>query len=267
MKKLNIITSMRIWGKKMNKKILIGSIMAVVILVLVTTTSAVNVNISGDNHPPDAPKITGPRFVCPGTHEWTFKAIDPDGDDVYYWIEWGEGSFEDWFGPFESGEEVICSHNYHKYGEVTIRAQAKDIHGAIGEMGILRVTIPKSKQIIIPLFLQWLDRFPLLNQTSKNFEIETLDNDSEIISYIHGTCDNIVFKSKGLIRHVEICSYWNHWLRVFEVIGLRYRYPAFQLYYIAPRYVVIPYFIGYSRPTPNSDTYVRGIALGDIEWS
>ena len=117
-----------------------------------------------DNHPPDAPKITGPRFVSPGIHEWTFKAIDPDGDDVYYWIEWGDKSFENWFGPFESGEEAISSHYYHEYGEVTIKAQAKDIHGAIGDEGTLSVTIPKSKQIFNLPFLQFLERFPILNQ-------------------------------------------------------------------------------------------------------
>ena len=39
----------------MNKKILIGSIIAVVILVLVSTTSALDINIIGDNLPPKIP--------------------------------------------------------------------------------------------------------------------------------------------------------------------------------------------------------------------
>ena len=41
MKNLNIRTSMRIWGKNMNKKILLGSILSVVILILVSFTSVI----------------------------------------------------------------------------------------------------------------------------------------------------------------------------------------------------------------------------------
>ncbi len=115
-----------------------------------------------DNHPPDAPKITGPKTVRPGTHEWTFKAIDPDGDTVSYYIDWDDGDFEDWFGPFESGEEATRKHTVIYFGTVTIRARAKDIHGAIGDWGHFELEIPKSEQIISPLFYRLLERFPLL---------------------------------------------------------------------------------------------------------
>ncbi|KAA0001587.1 MAG: hypothetical protein FE048_05275, partial [Thermoplasmata archaeon] len=44
------------------------------------------------NNPPDAPSIIGPTEGKIRTeYEYTFVATDPDGDDVYYWIQWGEG--------------------------------------------------------------------------------------------------------------------------------------------------------------------------------
>ncbi len=151
-------------GGKRNimKKIMpIMTVLVVGILVLsgVGIAAITNNKVTMDNHPPDAPEITGPRFVKPGTHEWTFKAIDPDGDNVSYYIEWGDGDFEDWSEFFESGEEVTRNHTFYKYGEVTIRTRAKDIHGAIGDWGTLKVTISKSKQIINLPFLQFVGRF------------------------------------------------------------------------------------------------------------
>ena len=112
-----------------------------------------------DNNAPQAPVIAGPPLVSPGTHEWTFKAIDPDGDNISYFIEWGDGSYDDWFGWFASGEEIILSHNYHKYGRVSIRARAKDTNGAISDWSEMKVIIPKStQQYMTSLFFQLLNR-------------------------------------------------------------------------------------------------------------
>jgi hypothetical protein len=92
-------------------------------------------------------------------HEWTFKAIDPDGDNVSYQINWGDGTYDDWFGWYASEEEIIRTHNYPKFGMVTITARAKDIHNATGEWKGMNVIIPKiTYQLIIPLLLQLLKR-------------------------------------------------------------------------------------------------------------
>jgi len=116
-----------------------------------------------DNNAPKAPIITGPRRVKPGTHEWKFKAIDPDGDNISYYIEWGDGYFEDWFGPFKSGEEVALNHTFYNYDKVTIRVKAKDIYNATGDWGHLEVVVPKSThQSIITLFCQLIKRLLII---------------------------------------------------------------------------------------------------------
>ena len=121
------------------------------------------------NQPPSAPDIDGPTVKPvpmpkqggPGPYNYTFKSIDPDGDNVYYYIDWGDGEFEDWFGPFESGEEVTHSHTWSEQGTPTIKAKAKDIWGAESDWGTLDVIIPKNQNM---WFLRWLERFPILQK-------------------------------------------------------------------------------------------------------
>jgi hypothetical protein len=137
----------------------------VVLFIGTGAVSAFNVNLTDesmtmmDNHPPYAPDVEGARFVSPGTHEWTFKAIDPDDDNISYQIDWGDGCFDDWFGPFKSGEEITKNHTYLKYGRALVCARAKDIYNATGEWGFMKVVIPKSKQIINIPFLHFLEQF------------------------------------------------------------------------------------------------------------
>lgn len=133
-------------GKKKMKKILPLIIIGILVLSGLGTV-AVSSNVALiDNHPPDPPQITGPWQVRPGTHEWTFKAIDPDGDNVSYEILWGDGTSDKWIGPYPSGEEVTQSHTYYSYATVTIKARANDTHGAIGDWGYMTVEISKSTQ-------------------------------------------------------------------------------------------------------------------------
>lgn len=103
--------------------------------------------VSIGNHPPDAPTIDGPVNGKPGVeYDWTFEAIDPDGDDVRYYIDWGDGTTTDWTYRYPSGEPVTVSHTYSCYCVVTIAARAKDIYGAIGDWGELIVIVSKSSQ-------------------------------------------------------------------------------------------------------------------------
>ena len=125
---------------------------------------------TGINHPPDAPDIEGPTVKpvprpLPKQGEpinYTFKSTDPDGHDVYYYIDWGDGSCEDWFGPFESGEEVTRNHTWNEKSTYDIRAKAKDIYGEESDWGYLEIIIPKDKTFNFNFnLLSWLfERFP-----------------------------------------------------------------------------------------------------------
>jgi len=78
---------------------------------------------------PNAPNITGPNIGKPGEeYEYTFVSTDPEDDDVYYYIDWDDGSVEEWIGPYSSGEEITAGHTWSENGTYAIRAKARDIH-------------------------------------------------------------------------------------------------------------------------------------------
>ncbi len=102
-----------------------------------------------DNTAPDAPLIDGQINGEVGQeYEYTFVATDPDGDDVYYWILWGDGCpAVEWIGPYASGEVVTVSHTFESEGDFTISAKAKDTYDAEGDWGYLEVTMPLNQQV------------------------------------------------------------------------------------------------------------------------
>ncbi len=117
-----------------------------------------------DNLPPGPPSITGETSGKTGTeYEYTFDSIDPEDDDVKYFIDWGDKNTE-WTGFNASGSDVMVKHTWSEKGDYTITAKAQDINGAQGPEGTLTVTMPKNKAFNFRSnLLSWfLERFPLL---------------------------------------------------------------------------------------------------------
>jgi len=90
-----------------------------------TNFTDIIVNASTES-PPDPPIIDGPSSGYVGeTLTYEFVSEDPDGDDIYYYIDWGDGLVdEDGFLP--SGQPLIISHIWSEPGIYSIRAKAKD---------------------------------------------------------------------------------------------------------------------------------------------
>ncbi len=96
---------------------------------------------------PSAPNISGPTVarVRKSINYFVISA-DPNGDEVYYYITWDDGNFDDWTGPYSSGEEFVVSHRWNKINFYVIIARAKDSNGLIGPWGGYYVFIlPFSK--------------------------------------------------------------------------------------------------------------------------
>jgi hypothetical protein len=126
--------------------------------------------------PPLAPNIDGPTSGAVGKEqEYVFEAIDPDGDDVSYCIDWGDNSSEVCIGPFPSGTEQTSSHTWDEEGTYIIRAKTKDIHGAESDWAYLEVSMPKNKVISLQLFLQrFFQRFAMFEKILN--QIVSLEN-------------------------------------------------------------------------------------------
>jgi len=100
------------------------------------------------NEPPDPPTITGPTKGEKGEeYNYAFVTTDPEGDNVYYWIDWGDGTVEEngWVGPYASDDKIIRSHSWEKIGKYNIKAKAKDIYDAESNWSTLKVTMPENQ--------------------------------------------------------------------------------------------------------------------------
>ena len=79
------------------------------------------------NFPPDPPTIDGPESGEIGIqYTYTFKAIDYEGNNVSYYVDWGDGKYTDWFGPYPTGVEATAAHAWNSKGDYNIKAKAKD---------------------------------------------------------------------------------------------------------------------------------------------
>jgi parallel beta-helix repeat protein len=130
--------------------------------------------VSPTNNPPNKPTIGGLTSGKAGIeYEYTFVTTDPDGDNVYYYIEWGDDNIDgtSWIGPYESGEEIKINHSWSKKGTYLITAKAKDINDAESDYATLEVSMPKSKTINpLMLFIERLiNHFPLLEKILQQF--------------------------------------------------------------------------------------------------
>jgi hypothetical protein len=118
---------------------------------------------SSENQPPNPPTITGPINGKVGTaYPYKFISTDPDGDEISYYIEWGDGDITPWTEFRPSGDPGYTeSHSWATKGTYIIQAKAVDINGAESDWGSLEVTIPKNRVIKNP-FLNILKQHPIL---------------------------------------------------------------------------------------------------------
>jgi hypothetical protein len=114
------------------------------------------------NQPPGPPFINGPTSGKPGkTYYYTFVSVDPEGDPVYYEIDWGDGTPTIWYGPHGSDVVITRNHTWNQKGTYNITARAKDVHGATGDRSYLSVTMPCAYTIPrMQLWARFFQQFP-----------------------------------------------------------------------------------------------------------
>jgi hypothetical protein len=94
-------------------------------LILATLASLARLSSTA----PEAPELSGPgQGVAGQSYTFTIVAMDPDGDNIYYMIDWGDGSVSEWVGPFANGEQANLSHIWNIQGQYSLRGKVKDMH-------------------------------------------------------------------------------------------------------------------------------------------
>lgn len=119
------------------------------------------------NTAPETPTIDGTTKGNVGvSYPYTIVSTDPDGDDVYYFIDWGDTTNSSWVGPYSSGESVTISHTFSKKGTYTIQGKAQDVFHSESDWGTFQVTMPKS--FFLTIHLRFLERFSYLFHLLQN---------------------------------------------------------------------------------------------------
>ena len=112
---------------------------------------------SEENKPPYTPDIIGEEKGVKGEdYKYKIFTVDPDGDTLYYYIDWGDNTSSGWLGPYNSGEEIDVEHSWNKQGNYQIRVKAKDIYGYESSWGILKITIPQNHPYIMEKYIDRL---------------------------------------------------------------------------------------------------------------
>ena len=112
--------------------------------------------------------ITGPTIGAEGLeYEYNFETTDPEGEDVFYYVEWGDETSSGWVGPYSSGIGITLNHTWTIPDVYEIRAKAKDTKGKESAWTTLEVSMPKNKTInrlILNFLEQEPNLFPIIRQ-------------------------------------------------------------------------------------------------------
>ena len=80
--------------------------------------------------PPLKPLISGPIVGRVGVlYNFSVTLTDPEGDEFFYFWDWGDGNSSGWLGPFASGQIVTLPYAWTKPGIYSILVKAKDPYG------------------------------------------------------------------------------------------------------------------------------------------
>lgn len=94
------------------------------------------------NDPPTTPSIEGPSSGKTGTsYQYTFVSTDPNGDDIHYCYDWGDGD-AGCTNYFASGDEATVSHTWSSDGDYTLEVYAEDRNGAASDTATMTVSMP-----------------------------------------------------------------------------------------------------------------------------
>jgi len=123
--------------------------------------------IQESNNPPDKPTVDGTtNGKVSEYYEYTFTAFDPEENNVYYYVEWGDDTNSGWIGSYNSGEQKTLNHCWDEKGTYIIRVKAKDVFDSESDWATLEVSMPKNK--ISNPFERFLENhprmFPILRQ-------------------------------------------------------------------------------------------------------
>jgi len=120
-------------------------------------------SIGSQSLQPDKPDPPDGPITAKINEEHTYTAVssDPEGEQIYYLFEWGDGEYSGWIGPYDSNQTGEASHTWTAKNNYEIRVKVKDIHGVQSEWSDpLQISMPKIKILRNNIINNILKNFP-----------------------------------------------------------------------------------------------------------
>jgi len=99
--------------KTICKKSIVISIILLLIGVSVSSaySNVVTKSLITENQPPNPPMIMGQIEIQVGVnYQFSFTSTDPEGDNISFYIEWGDGTSDGWTDYSPSGTDRTFVH-------------------------------------------------------------------------------------------------------------------------------------------------------------
>jgi hypothetical protein len=141
------------------------------------------------SNPPAIPVLTGPDYGVIN-ELYTYQAVttEPDGEDVYYLFDWGDGSNSGWLGPYSTGHTAVAEKSWSAAGTYSVRAKAKDINQVPSKWSeTISMTIVTDRPPNTPTIQGPVEGKP---GTAYLYTLTTIDLDGDMVYYSIDWGDN-----------------------------------------------------------------------------
>ena len=101
-----------------------------------------------------------------------FKVSARIGDKIYFKWDWGDGTFSEWLGPYESEEQVSVKNKWSSFGFFNVKVKVRDEHM---EQSLwsdsISVFMPKHAYNSNPFFTKIVELFPNILKITRTIEL------------------------------------------------------------------------------------------------
>ena len=147
--------------------------------------------VSGSNNPPATPSIPDGQLICTAgiSYSYSTKATEPDGDQVKYTFDWGDGTTST-TSLVSSGAAASASHIWTlapgTRTTVNIRAMTIDVHGLTSAWSNPQPTIIVAKKVNQPPTIPSIPSGPTsgTSGTSYSYSTSSTGADGDTIKYV-----------------------------------------------------------------------------------
>lgn len=170
------------------------------------------VNIGTNNAAPQNPTLTGPSdSEINDLTTFFIQTTDPNEDQVFYYINWADGTDTEWIGPYDSGELVSLMHTWTTEGSYQIQYRAKDEHELASSWGNHQINISDGETPNTPMQPDG-PIYGLVNGTY-SYKTSSTDPNGDDLQYIMNWGDGSYSNWTGFIdsgRDISIQNEWNN---------------------------------------------------------